>query len=135
MRNRIRDIEKDRRMAERIPVSIKIQYRLPRERSPREALAQNVSGTGMRIKSDMPFKKGGRLRSLVYFPEEQSPVSVTDRVVWCRKREEGEKAYFDVGIRHEKIEPSDKERFVFLFCDTMINMHTAIEEGEDKSSR
>ncbi|GAF99749.1 unnamed protein product, partial [marine sediment metagenome] len=33
----------------------------------------------------------------------------------------GKKLHFDVGLQYINISRKDKERFVFLFCETMIN--------------
>jgi len=118
----------DRRKAERLRIPLKIEYRLmPRKRMLIQKLnAQDISGGGLGLRIHYPLKKGTRLRTLLYFPGDTKPVRSTSEVMWCRPVQRG-KAY-NVGIKHIKIQPADKERFVFLFCDTMIKFFLLPEE-------
>ena len=82
-------------------------------------ITQDVSGGGVGLKVPSPFKKGARLKTLLYFPNEKKPVASLSEVVWCKKSPKTHNYY--AGIRHIKIEPRDRERFVFLFCEMMVN--------------
>lgn len=66
-------------------------------------------------------KKGDRLNIRLYFPYDKNPVRAVSQVVWCKNKTGGSKSPFEVGIHYLKIRPSDKERFVFLFCEMMVN--------------
>ena len=86
-----------------------------------EVFTKDISGGGVGIRLGKPLKVGTRLKTVIYFPNDTRPVSSMSEVVWCRKVSHKGKASFDVGIKHLKIIPRDKERFVYLFCEMMIN--------------
>ncbi len=112
----------ERRKKQRLNIPLKVKYKwLAKKGILEEVFTRDISGGGMRIRVDKPFKKGGRLKALLYFPEEDKPINVITEVVWCKKRKFKKKNKFDVGIKHVKVAAQDKERFVFLFCETMMN--------------
>jgi len=111
---------KEKRSSQRLNIPLRFQYKLlPHKRILESAFSRDISGGGISFHSSEALKKGERLKILLHFPEEAKPVTAFSRVVWCRKAAE-EKAY-NIGIQHVKILPADRERFVFLFCETMIN--------------
>lgn len=79
----------------------------------------------MMLRADKPLKAGERLKSLFYFSQDTKPISAITEVVWCRKVKTKEGIRFNAGIKHIKIKKQDRERFVFLFCETMLNFLTA----------
>lgn len=112
----------EKRKAQRLDIPIKVKYRLSaRDKILRESFCHNVSGSGMQITSDCPFKKGERLKSLLYFPGERKPVTAMSKIAWCRRSPVRPGRIFDVGIKHVKVYPQDRDRFVFLFCEMMVN--------------
>jgi c-di-GMP-binding flagellar brake protein YcgR len=112
----------ERRKTQRLKLPLKINYRwLSQKGLLREIFTQDVSGGGMRLRSTTPFKKGDRLKTQLYFPNSPKAVGVVNEVIWCRKVRFKNKTHFDVGIKHLKISPRDRERFVFLFCEMLIN--------------
>lgn len=117
---------KEKRRSTRISVPLPIKYEwFSKKDILREALCQNISGSGMMIRVDSSLKAGERLKTLFYFPQDAKPINAISEVVWCRKTKSKEEINFDAGIRHIRIEKQDRERFVFLFCETMINFLTA----------
>lgn len=117
-----RDDLKDKRMASRLNIPLKIEYKLlPKQRILKEVFLEDVSGTGLRVSLDQYLSKGSRLKTLLYFPEEKNPVTAFSEVVWCKKKSADKEKLFDVGMKYIKLDQKDKNRFVFLFCDTMIN--------------
>lgn len=124
--HKARGKRKEKRKFTRITVPLPIKYEwLSKKDILKEALCQNISGGGMMLKVDRPLKVGERLKTLFYFPQDAKPIGAISEVVWCRKTKRKEGIRFDAGIRHIKIEKQDRERFVFLFCETMINFLTA----------
>lgn len=115
----------ERRKAQRLEIPLAVKYKiLPHKRIVLGAVTQDVSGGGVSLKSNVPFKKGQQLKVLVYLPGDPKPVTSMSEVVWSRKAGEGKEAYYKIGVKFMKIVPKDKQRFVFLFCEMMINYMT-----------
>ncbi|MCK9603086.1 MAG: PilZ domain-containing protein [Candidatus Omnitrophica bacterium] len=111
---------KERRMFQRLNIPLHFQYKLlPHKIILESAFSRDISGGGISFRLGQPLKQGAKLKVLLHFPGETKPVTAVSQVVWCRKSPQ-EKTY-DIGIKHVKILPMDKERFVFLFCEMMIN--------------
>jgi c-di-GMP-binding flagellar brake protein YcgR len=130
----------EKRRAQRIKVSLPIEYQLmPKKRVLIEKIfTRDISGGGIGLRLRYPLEEGMHLKTLLYFPMSKQPISSVSKVVWCEKRSFKNKTYFDVGIRHIKIASRDKERFVFLFCETMINyfvLPTRITVDEKKITK
>ena len=116
---------RERRRAQRLDIKFKIKYKLmPRKKILEETISQNVSGGGFCVHLNQPLKNGSKLKVLLYMPNVKQPITALSKVVWCRKSAK-QKGY-DVGIKHVKIAPKDKERFVFSFCEMMINYFMGI---------
>lgn len=112
----------ERRKATRLDIQLKIGYKLPPGRKMIiETFSENISGKGIRVTLNKKLRKGDRLKTLIYFPKEPKPVTSFSEVVWCKARHAEGHQVFDNGLRYVKISPKDKERFVFLFCELMIN--------------
>jgi len=113
----------ERRRAQRLNIPLRVKCYLPSGGKiiTEEVLAKNISGTGIGLSFKRPLNIGSRFKTLFYLPNDQQPISSVSEVVWCKKQIEDGKIYFDVGIEHNKISAKDKEKFVFLFCETMIN--------------
>jgi len=113
----------DRRKAQRLSIPIPVKYKLSRKHALlSQTHCSDISGSGIRLKLDEPLVAGDRLKTLLYFPGDKKPVTATSEVIWCRqeKKAKNGKHYF-VGVRHLKIDSKDRTRFVFLFCEMMIN--------------
>jgi len=118
----IRLRKQERRKTQRLDLPLKIHYKwLKRKGVLQEIFAQDISGGGMRIRTEKAFRKGQRLKTLLYFPNTSKPIHVTSEVIWCKKRKLRGKTCFDVGVKHVYILPRDRERFVFIFCEAMLN--------------
>lgn len=113
----------EKRKTQRLNIPIQIKYKLlPQEKILEETFCQNISGGGIGLNLDTPLKKGDKLKTFLHFPDDRRPVIAKSKVIWCKKKfKKGEKPCFDIGIQHMRIEPKDKTRFVFLFCEMMIN--------------
>lgn len=117
-----RDV-KERRKAQRLNIPLRMKYKLRTERGVlEESIVQDISGGGIGLSLDKPLKKGSKLKVLIYFPDDPKPISAESQVVWCRKSRSKRKYTYNIGIKHLRIVPADRERFVFLFCETMINL-------------
>lgn len=113
---------KDKRMANRLNIPLKIEYKLlPKQRILKEVFLEDISGTGLRVSLNYHLNKGSRLKTLLYFPKEENPVTAFSEVIWCKKRAADKRRLFDVGMKYIKVDQKDKERFAFLFCETMMN--------------
>ena len=115
----------DRRKSQRLKIPIQIRYKLlPHKRVLEETLTQNVSGGGMGLRLSQPLRKNDKLKVFLNFPTDPKPITAISEVTWCKKESVGRKGFYKAGIKHIKIVPKDKERFVFLFCEMMINYLT-----------
>lgn len=113
----------EKRKAQRLNIRLELKYRYSFKGKIliQEVLTKNISGGGIGLVLDKPLKVGTALKTVLYFPNDPKPVASLSRVVWCRKVPRKYKAGFYVGIRHIKVAAKDRERFVFLFCETMMN--------------
>ena len=85
-------------------------------------LCDDISGKGIKMHLDTPLKKKDRLKILLHFPGTSTPITTFSKVVWCKKKSvKGKKSSFDIGLEHIKINPKDKERLVFRFCEMMLD--------------
>ena len=112
----------ERRKSQRLDISIKTKYRqLAKKKLLEEIFTQNISGGGAGLRLAKPLPKGARIKTMLHFPDDPKPITAVSEVIWCKKVKKQKLTYYDTGIRHLKILPKDRERFVFLFCETMIN--------------
>ncbi len=118
----IKTIKDERRKSQRLKIPLKIHCKWSQKTKVlQEILSQDISGGGMRIKTSKPLKEGFHLKTLLYFPNASKPVHVTSEVVWCKRKKKAGNIYYDVGVKHLRIAKADRQRFVFLFCETMLN--------------
>ncbi|MFC1808175.1 PilZ domain-containing protein [Candidatus Omnitrophota bacterium] len=124
MINKIRIDKNEKRMFQRILVKLLIKYKwFAKKGTFRDTTTHDVSGGGMRLHVSEKLNKGQALKTLLYFPNNKKPIRMRSQVTWCRKKR-GANLY-DVGIRNVRIERADKERFVMLFCNLMIDVLTS----------
>lgn len=115
----------EKRRAQRLNIPIKVKYKLFRKkRILEEIFTQNISGSGIGIKASKLLVKGSKIRTLLQFPGDSTPIAAVGEVMWCKKVGIKNKPCYDTGIKHIRIIPKDRERFVFLFCEMMINFLT-----------
>jgi c-di-GMP-binding flagellar brake protein YcgR len=120
----------ERRKSDRLFIPLQVSYKLlPRKHVLHQAFSQDISGGGIRLSLNFPLKKGEKLRTFIHLAGDPKPVAAFSKVIWCTKKPG--KDDFDVGVQHVRIDPKDKERFVFLFCEMMINYFI---EGKAKIS-
>jgi len=118
-----REIE-ERRKAQRLNLSIPVKFKfLSKQKILEETFCRDISGGGIKLRLNKPLDKGERLKTLLYFPDDPKPVSAISKVIWCKEsqRTRRKETYFDMGLQHVRIVTKDKKRFVFLFCETMID--------------
>ena len=116
---------KERRMAQRIKVPLRVKYKiLNRLNIMEENITQDVSGTGYKMLLKRHCPKGQKVKTLLYFPLDKKPVLAISEVAWSKGIVKEGKAFYEVGLKHIKILPKDRDRFVFLFCEMMVNFFT-----------
>lgn len=114
---------KERRKAQRLGIPLRVEYHLSVRRKTliEKVFTKDVSGSGVRLLLKEPLRPKAKLKTLIYFPNDAQPITSISEVVWCKRQKNIRKPSFIVGIRHLKIMQKDRERFIFLFCETMIN--------------
>lgn len=123
VKHRIKIRKNERRKSQRLRLPLKIKYKWSSEKGALQDIFTNdISGGGIRIRSSKLLRKGDRIKSELFFPHNSQPVEVLSEIVWCKKKHLKTKTYFEAGLKHVKILPRDRERFVFLFCETMLNL-------------
>ncbi|MCX5666689.1 MAG: PilZ domain-containing protein [Candidatus Omnitrophica bacterium] len=121
----VKRILHDRRRSSRLDIPLKIEQRLSRGGELLKALSSDISGNGLRFQLHRYLKKGEKLRTSIHFPSDPKPVTAVSEVIWCKEKPASGKKMFDAGIKYVKIIPRDRDRFIFLFCETMINYFMA----------
>jgi c-di-GMP-binding flagellar brake protein YcgR len=116
-------ITKERRKTQRLGIPLQMQYHFSSKKKTliEEVFTKDISGGGVGLRLEQPLKVGTKLKTAIYFPNDPRPISAISKVVWSKKALRKGRPSFDVGIKHLKIVPKDKERFVYLFCEMMIN--------------
>ncbi|MFH1877065.1 MAG: PilZ domain-containing protein [Candidatus Omnitrophota bacterium] len=114
---------KEKRKAQRLNLSLPFEYHSARGKkvSSKRICTRDISGSGIGFRLAHPVAVRARLGILLYFPTDKRPISSVAEVVRCTKRVIKGKPLYDVGVKHLKIAAKDRERFVFSFCETMIN--------------
>lgn len=114
---------REKRKADRLDINMQVKYHvLPRKKILEETFSQNVSGNGLQLKVNYPLKKDDRLKTFLYFPNDPKPIRAISKIIWCKKViSKKKKPHFNIGVKHEKILTKDKTRFIFLFCEMMID--------------
>jgi len=112
----------EKRRSRRLRIPLKIEYAtLSKTRSICETICSDISGGGIGIISRHPLKKGEKVRTLLYSPEDKRPVEAMSVVTRCRKTEDhaGQEIY-DIGLKHVTISKSDQRRFLALLMETFV---------------
>jgi c-di-GMP-binding flagellar brake protein YcgR len=114
---------REKRKTQRLNIPVYIKYNLlPKKGVLHKIFSRDISGGGIRIALNHAIKKGERLRTFLHFPNDPKPVATVTKIARCRKESAKRgKARFDIGLRYIKISPKDRQRFVFLFCEMMLN--------------
>ena len=110
----------ENRKSDRLKVPLQVEYRFSVKQKTlvERIFAKDISGGGLGLVLKKPLALGTKLKTLLYFPNDQKAIELVSRVAWCKPK--GNHSYA-VGVKHINIKPKDKERFIFLFCETMIN--------------
>jgi len=122
----------ENRKSQRLKIPLRIDYNLfPRGSALEKTFAHNISGSGICLKLDYSLHKGDKLKTIVHFPQERRPVVAISRVIWCMPVTAKKKAFY-IGMKYIKIMREDRERFVFLFCEMMLNYFFMNQRGKRK---
>ena len=118
----------ERRKASRLGLHIRIRGELSRNRERlRDIVCRDISGSGIGFGLRTPLHKDERLKLFIYFPGHSRPVRVISQVVWCCKRTGKRQHGFDAGIRYLRIAAKERQRFLFLFCEMMLNYFLGVK--------
>lgn len=122
-RIRCRVSKSEKRKAQRINLPIQVSYSLhPKKKVLDETFCHDISGGGLCISFSVRMKKGDRLKTLLHFPNDKKPVTAISKVAWVKKGNmSGGRVFYNTGIKHVGISHEDRTRFVYLFCEMMIN--------------
>lgn len=115
----------ERRKAQRLKIPILISYKVfPRKKVIDETFSQDISGRGFRLKTAYPLKRGEKFRTLLHFPSSAAPVTAKSEVVWCKEasiKSKYGRRHYNIGMRYLTIAPKDRDRFIYLFCEMLLN--------------
>lgn len=114
-------ILKERRKSDRLNIPLVIEHSSFRKKAAIKTFSSDISGSGMRLSLQHRMERDEKLKILIHFPGDKRPVTAFSKVIWCSPKGAGKTKIFDTGIKHFKIAPKDRNRFVFLFCELMIN--------------
>jgi len=91
----------------------------------KETLLNDISGGGMGLHLKHSLKKGQSIEAFIYFSQTPEPVRVNAKVMWCKKMDSAEKEEtYAIGLQYEDFNREEKEKFILLFCETMVNYFT-----------
>ncbi|MFH1771803.1 MAG: PilZ domain-containing protein [Candidatus Omnitrophota bacterium] len=122
LKHKIKVRNGEKRKSQRLNIPLNIKFKgMWGEKSLQEITTKDVSGGGMRITSERLLDKGSKIKAQLNFPHQPKPVHLISEVVWCKKKKMRKKIYYEAGIKHIRVAPCDRQRFVFLFCETMLN--------------
>lgn len=112
----------ERRRFQRLMIPLQIRYRIAQNRLWQETQCHDVSGRGVRLRIEEALGPGEEIELSLHFPQDPQPIPVLGCVVWRLTGEGG--AAYRTGIEYLQIKPSEKERFVMRFCETMVEYMT-----------
>ena len=117
------DLAFERRKAQRLNIPIKVRYRLKPSEKTIETVCSNISGTGICLEIDRPIRRGDRPVLNLYLPGCKGGfIRAHCEVAWCKRARAGNNGHdFIAGIRYIKMRKKDRERFVLLYCEMMID--------------
>lgn len=108
----------DKRKAERINSSIKVDYRSPGSgRSWKKASCKDVSGIGIGLSLKEPVKINDKITISMCPSKKTGPVKAICKVIWCVQAGKGS---YKSGL--EVIEVDDPARFIEFICDKMLSL-------------
>jgi c-di-GMP-binding flagellar brake protein YcgR len=130
------EIEKrlsQKRESQRLDVALRVQYGILSGRAKKngwqETFSHDISGGGIKLRLDFSLEKGNRLDTLIYFPGDSKPVHAIVKVVWCKRMAaRNRKIFFDIGTQYMQMKTKDKERFILLFCEMMVDYFVLSEK-------
>lgn len=113
---------REKRKTQRLNIPIQVKYKLlSKNRVLNETFSQDISGGGVKLRLSNPLKKGVAIKTLLHFPYDKIPITAYTKVARCNRRLVRGKPRYDIGMQYVRINPKDRERFVFRFCEMMIN--------------
>ncbi len=114
----------ERRKADRLPVPVRVTYRIKRD--PHLDLTSNtvvsdLSGGGLRliVSEEIPLNTPCELT--IHLPEEQRPLAAAGSVTWCRRRSSRGKTAFEIGVTFTTMSRAERERYYQFICDRLLD--------------
>lgn len=113
---------KEKRKSQRLNC-LKVKYKLlPNGKFFKETSVKNISGNGISLLLINSLPRGTKIKSSLYFADNPTnPITTINQVIWCKKSAK-RKGIYCVRMKYIHVTPKDRERFIFLFCETMINL-------------
>lgn len=114
----------ERRKCQRIKKAVPISFKsLAEQRKKIRSFCLDISGNGISITTDFRAKKGDVFKIEILLPNDPQPIGVKSTVVRCEALQIApkEKKKYLVGLKYVNIVKKDRERFIFNFCELLIN--------------
>ena len=89
--------------------------------------AQNVTTTGLFLRTDMHPKKGSRVRLKLDINKKTKPIELNGRVVWIARKKKYSYQYPGVGIKFEHGSRDEHKRLGIFVKNKLGNFHDANE--------
>ncbi len=122
---------RDKRKTERLILGGKLWYSLS---SFQEWIGPfhigDVSGGGIRFKSEKSFKKNTEINVKISFSDGSEPLNVSVKVIWCRKVDSGKSLTakrlpidYKIGIKFFKMPGDDRRRFISYYSEKILSKY------------
>jgi hypothetical protein len=114
----------DRRKADRLPVPVRVTYRIKRDAHldmTGNTTVSDLSGGGLRlmVSEDIPLSTPCELT--IHLPEDQHPLTAGGTVTWCAKRASRGKSAFEIGVSLATMSRPERERYYQFICDRLLD--------------
>ena len=112
----------EKRRSQRIGIPLRVCLEGSTKVGRFETSCCDISGGGHKVLLDRELPVGKELKTLLYFPDDPRPILLFGKVAWSKRaRTKDKRELYYNGIQHVRVSKKDNERFIFNFCDTMIN--------------
>ena len=124
--------DKDRRKFKRFDAFMSVKYQVSGEQEDKGiSLSRDLSREGLKINSNMEFKKGTLVDLEITIPDDPKPVHTSGKVMWSHPSE-GQNQGYDQGVRFMMMDPVDKFRILDYaynhWLETKVNDFSDPEE-------
>ena len=114
----------DRRKADRLPLPVRVTYRIKRDANldlTGNTTVSDLSGGGLRLIMSEEIPLNTPCELTIHLPEDQHPLTAGGTVTWCKHRSGRGPASFEIGVTFTTMNRTERERYYQFICDRLLD--------------